>query len=145
MLHDVLFKFKIMPIDYKRYPPNWKKEIVPRILERANNCCEKCGLENKQIIYSVKYRGKTNWFLTKEESELHPKTIESRKNKVTGKSEIIPNPKEVKIVLTIAHLDHDETNWNVTDDRLMAMCQKCHLTYDGYEKYLRSNGLKNIV
>ena len=42
-----------MPIDYSKYPANWKTEIVPRILKRANNRCEMCGLENKRIIYSV--------------------------------------------------------------------------------------------
>lgn len=36
----------------------------------------------------------------------------------------------VKVVLTIAHLDHDKENHNVTDDRLAALCQKCHLNYD---------------
>ena len=35
-----------------------------------------------------------------------------------------------KIVLTIAHLDHDSDNWNVKDDRLRAWCQRCHLKYD---------------
>lgn len=34
------------------------------------------------------------------------------------------------VVLTIAHLDHDPDNWDVTDDRLMALCQHCHLAYD---------------
>lgn len=37
-----------------------------------------------------------------------------------------------KVVLTIAHLDHDPTN-NGTQGRrpnLRAMCQRCHLTYD---------------
>jgi 5-methylcytosine-specific restriction endonuclease McrA len=33
-----------------------------------------------------------------------------------------------KVVLTIAHLDHDET---ISDpERLRAFCQRCHLTYD---------------
>jgi hypothetical protein len=45
--------------------------------------------------------------------------------------------KEVRVILTIAHLDHDETNWKVSDDRLKAMCQKCHLDYDAVEKYHR--------
>ncbi len=45
--------------------------------------------------------------------------------------------KIIKVILTIAHLDHDETNWNVKDDRLKAMCQKCHLQYDTEEKYRR--------
>lgn len=36
----------------------------------------------------------------------------------------------VYIVLTIAHLDHDPENWDVPDDRLAALCQRCHLRYD---------------
>ena len=74
-----------MPIDYSRYPPNWKTEIRPRILARANNCCEHCGVSN----YTIKENGS-------------------------------------RVVLTIAHLDHDPENWNVTDDRLAALCQACH-------------------
>lgn len=34
---------------------------------------------------------------------------------------------QVKIVLTVAHLDHDETNWDVKIDRLKALCQLCPL------------------
>lgn len=45
--------------------------------------------------------------------------------------------KYIKIVLTIAHLDHDETNWNVKDHRLAALCQKCHLTYDAEDRSKR--------
>lgn len=33
-----------------------------------------------------------------------------------------------KVVLTVAHLDHQPEN--VSDENLMAMCQRCHLTYD---------------
>lgn len=33
-----------------------------------------------------------------------------------------------KVVLTVAHLDH--TPENCSSDNLMAMCQRCHLTYD---------------
>ena len=33
-----------------------------------------------------------------------------------------------KVVLTVAHLDHNPTNCN--DDNLKALCQKCHLSYD---------------
>ena len=43
----------------------------------------------------------------------------------------------VKVVLTIAHLDHDETNPNPNLDRLKALCQLCHLQYDAKEKYRR--------
>lgn len=34
----------------------------------------------------------------------------------------------VKVVLTVAHLDHQPEN--CADDNLKALCQKCHLDYD---------------
>ncbi|MEM9929956.1 MAG: hypothetical protein AAF840_09070 [Bacteroidota bacterium] len=42
-----------------------------------------------------------------------------------------------KVVLTTAHLDHDETNWEVSDDRLATMCPACHLAYDRQDNYYR--------
>jgi len=94
-----------MPCDYKDYPENWKTEIRPDILERANNCCEFCGVENYAI--TARQRGE-KWAM-------------------------------VKIILTIAHLNH-----NVKDNRhenLKALCQRCHLRYDA--KYHAENRHKN--
>lgn len=130
-----------MPIDYKKYPTNWLSEIRPRILNRANNKCEQdeCDFVHLEEVWAVKHAGRTiGWFRNFETANLQPKTIESRKNKVTGKSETVPNPKKVKVILTVAHLDHDETNHEVDDERLKAMCQLCHLRYDAKEKYKRS-------
>ena len=113
-----------MPIDYKKYPENWLSEIRPRILQRANNCCEECGFENYQIVTSYKENGVINWVNVAFE-------------------DLVPEPKkDVKVVLTIAHLDHDETNMEVKDDRLKAMCQLCHLRYDAKEKKRRKNESK---
>jgi 5-methylcytosine-specific restriction endonuclease McrA len=104
-----------MPIDYKKYPANWKTEIVPSVIKRSGDCCEHCGLVNKMIVYSVKADGgKTRW--------------------MTGYH---PSAKRVKVVLTVAHLDHDESNKNVKIERLMALCQRCHLRYDSIEKARR--------
>ena len=36
----------IKPENKARYPKNWKSEIRPSILLRANNRCEMCGVEN---------------------------------------------------------------------------------------------------
>jgi hypothetical protein len=33
-----------------------------------------------------------------------------------------------RVVLTVAHLDHDPGNCD--DDNLVALCQRCHLSYD---------------
>lgn len=48
-----------MPLNYKEYPKNWKKEIRPAILKRANNRCEECGLQN----HSLGYRDKAGFFI----------------------------------------------------------------------------------
>jgi len=118
-----------MPIDYSKYPPNWK-EIRSRILIRAKNKCEYCGLKNHSSVYSVRYYIRHNgsysyrtiWFSSKRDAE---------RECLFGN--IIP----VRVILTIAHLDHDETNTSVKDDRLKALCQICHLRYDAKEKYKR--------
>ena len=47
-----------MPIDYKKYPPNWKTEIRPHILKRETNCCKFCGVKN----YAIGFRDyKDEW------------------------------------------------------------------------------------
>ena len=119
-----------MPIDYSKYPFNWKTEIVPRILKRAGNQCEVCGLENGITVWSLKvyvrYKGRYSfraiWFSNKADAE---------------RCYFGGAIKPVKIILTVAHLDHDELNHKVSDDRLKAMCQYCHLNYDAKEKMRR--------
>lgn len=81
----------IRPENRNRYPKDWKV-IRASILQRANNRCEFCGVENHTL----------------------------RLNPITGK--------EVKIILTIAHLDH--TPENCDPSNLRALCQRCHNTYD---------------
>ncbi len=124
-----------MPINYKRYPPEWNI-IVSKILIRAKCRCEICGLRNKSTAYSISLYVKENgryklcsiWFRSRQDAE--------REDKYN-------NIKPVKVVLTIAHLDHDEENWNIKMDRLKAMCQLCHLRYDAKEKYRRQLNLWN--
>ena len=123
-----------MPIDYTRYPANWKTEIVPRILERAEQCCENCGIPNKSQAWSIplqvrdgtRYKQKRFW-ITSESDRIRMAAF--------SQAHLI---KRVTVVLTIAHLDHDEENHEVTDDRLRAWCQYCHLNYDASEKYRRA-------
>ena len=121
-----------MPIDYSKYPLNWKTEIVPRILKRADNKCETCGLENKQEVYSIRI-----YLRIKGSGKYGYRNIWVRNKQDALKIEPLGLMKKVKVILTIAHLDHDEENWDVQDDRLQAMCQKCHLDYDAEEKYRR--------
>jgi len=130
-----------MPIDYKRYPKNWKTEIRPRILARAKNRCEQCNLPN----YTKGFRTLTGLVSMGEYM---------RDNKNLTKDQLIAKYgkkydqlKYIKIVLTIAHLDHDETNHNVKDNRLAALCQRCHLRYDAADRSKRiaeKKGQKNL-
>lgn len=117
-----------MPINYKLYPPNWKTEIRPSILERANNCCEHCGVAN----YSIGARGADGkWYSVDE--------IDNMKSDIGYSLWWGGYPKLIKIVLTIAHLgvDYpdgrkgDKTNkMDVRPENLQALCQKCHLNLD---------------
>lgn len=120
-----------MPIDYNNYPPDWLSEIRPRIMERANNRCEVCGLKHMTYVFSIQikirhskndWRKRSVWFRSRQDA---------RRESMDGKV------KRVRVVLTIAHLDHDESNHEVKDDRLKAMCQLCHLRYDVTEKKVR--------
>ncbi len=126
-----------MPIDYKNYPPNWKTEIVPRILERAENKCECCGVENGAKVWSIPL-----WLKESPKYKIKRIWVEDESAMIRLKTQcLIPDVpggiKQVTVVLTIAHLDHDEHNHDVQDDRLAAWCQSCHLNYDASEKQRR--------
>lgn len=108
-----------MPIDYNKYPPNWLSEIRPRILKREKNKCKFCQVQN----YAVGYRDSFGRFYSLG---------------VSG------NQEQIRIILTVAHLDHDEENWKVEDGRLAALCQKCHLKYDATEKQKRIKSKRAI-
>lgn len=122
-----------MPIDYSKYPPNWLSEIRPRILKRAKNKCEVCGLKHLSKVYAIKM------WIRDDKSRYNLKSIWFRDKRDAEREHTIYHVKEIKVVLTIAHLDHDETNHDVKDERLKAMCQVCHLRYDAREKYRRVN------
>lgn len=103
------------PIDYSKYPPNWKTEIRPAILKRANNCCEQCRVPNHELIYRP-IKGSNKWKLAPEGLLIDAMALDGIKF--------------TKIILTIAHLDHDKHNFDVDYSRLAALCQRCHLKYD---------------
>ena len=127
-----------MPIDYKKYPPNWLSEIRPRIMKRANNKCEFCGLEHGQIVHATKFE-------IKEDGRYKLRTLWFTSYSDAVRSDSGMKINDVKVVLTIAHLDHDETNFEVKDERLKALCQMCHLRYDSREKYRRACSREDFI
>src|SRR5690606_24615649 len=130
----------IMPIGYKKYPSNWKTEIVPKIKARENNRCAFRGVKN----YSVGYRNGTE-FIPTWGNEYQDK---AGKGELTYKEarDLVKHCNEcgddnlIIIVLTVAHLDHDITNNELSN--LKALCQKCHLDYD--KEHHRKNRRETI-
>ena len=103
-----------MPVDMRRYPPEWP-QIRQRILDRAGNRCEGCGLAN----HAIGYRDHAGRFWTDHEID-----------RIDGGDTIDDKPyRRVRIVLTIAHL-HDPNPQNCDDDNLAALCQQCHNRHD---------------
>lgn len=92
-----------------------------RILERAGVRCEQCGAPNHRILLRV-----AGWWFDRSCGVWHGPggqvliaTVRFWKGCRT---------RRVKIVLTMAHLDHDPSNQG--DDNVKMLCQWCHLNYD---------------
>lgn len=131
-----------MPIDYKKYPPNWKSEIVPFILDRDNNKCQHCFAPR----YGVGYRDLTGRFIPiggtlaldqAGQGELTFKEACAVRDLYNEIHSPIDGCKYVVVILTVAHLDHDEENWEVKMDRLATLCDACHLKYDRIDNQRR--------
>lgn len=118
------------PCDYKLYPTDWK-ETRKRILERAGNKCEFCLVSNYQYVLRGLYRG-FKAYQYNDMSVFCAKTGACLGNTDEDGEDVecSVDTKAIKIVLTIAHLDHDASNHEVKDERLVALCQKCHNNYD---------------
>jgi len=113
----------MMPIkDKSIYPHDWK-HISLAVRRRANGCCEFCGVENYAVGARDRYG---NW---------HDMDAIDSMSASEGDMLFEEYPKMIKIVLTVAHLDHNTRNNKL--DNLKALCQKCHLTYDA--KYHAAN------
>lgn len=119
-----VFSDLVMPIrpeNKARYPSNWK-EISAQTREHAGNCCELCRVPNGITV--IRGMGKDKGAYQTPDgvtrSEIDGGLICLRPFDFIGYS--------VRIVLTVAHLDH--TPENCDPSNLKAMCQKCHLSYD---------------
>lgn len=99
-----------MPIDYSKYPEDWKDRIRPDILKREQYKCKFCGIRHKSFGY-------------RDDKKVFHECDEFLKNWATANGK-----KVIRIILTVAHLDHDIKH-NVYSN-LAALCQQCHNQYD---------------
>lgn len=110
-----------MPIDYKKYPENWKDRIRPDILKRDNYKCVPCGVRQR----ARGYRDSNKRFV-----------------ECDGFMEVWAYNNNIKIFtifLAIAHLDHNIQNNKYAN--LQSMCQKCHNNYD--QEFRKLNKMVN--
>ena len=121
----------MMPIresEKARYPKDWKA-ISKRIRHMAGDKCQNCAAPNGELIRrGVSYAGTALWrraSASAYENGFHADYGHEIPD--TGE-DTVGWHRPVKVVLTVAHLDH--TPENCADDNLRAWCQRCHLRYD---------------
>ena len=115
----------IRPENRARYPKDWPA-ISNRIRERAGNRCEFCGVLNGEIG-GRSPAGVWHKAQPKGEKLLRLEWPEPGTWWWCEGYEIA-YLRIVRIVLTVAHLDHTPENCDPAN--LKALCQRCHLTYD---------------
>ena len=120
----------IKPENKARYPSDWA-DIRLRILKRARNKCEckgDCGDHHPGGSCAAPHLGKIRRH-TKKPARWGTSIDGSIKGDRLAKSNRWgPYGKEIKVVLTIAHLDHAPEHNDPSN--LKAFCQRCHLLYD---------------
>lgn len=99
-----------MPINYKNYHPDWLTVIRPAILKREQYKCKQCKVKHN----AWGYRNTNGLFV---ECDAFQNAWAKRNGY-----------KVFRIILTIAHLDHNINNNDYSN--LAALCQKCHNNYD---------------
>lgn len=106
-----------------RYPRDWPA-IRAGILMRANNRCERCSAPNGEVIARGEGPAEGTYMLERGEvfdAETGAYLGLARGSEYEAKS-------VVRVVLTVAHLDHVEANNDCGN--LAALCQRCHFAHD---------------
>lgn len=109
-----------MPMNLADYHPDWRW-ISKQVREQANNTCEQCGVSNHAVGARDYQR---NWHSETSIDSMSTKTRKYLFGSVFGGE----CPDMIRIVLTVAHLDHDRDNNDPAN--LRALCQRCHLNWD---------------
>lgn len=121
-----------------RYPKDWP-QISKAIRERAWQKCEKCGAPNGAMIR----RGKTTageavWRMASDSAYDDGVCAETGLLIPDTSEDTVSYGAAVKVILTVAHLDHQPENCD--PENLRAWCQRCHNAYDAP---MRRAGIKS--
>lgn len=127
-----------MAFDKRKYPPYWRQFSEYIRFERAQGKCERCNAPNGETVergYLSSVQRVPIWF------DGHGETYHAATGKYLGhfRSYELDLNRVSKIVLTVAHLDHDGGVCRckrlfgtkcARPDHVLALCQSCHLSLD---------------
>lgn len=113
-----------MPMDRAKYASDWDA-ISRRIRDRAGQKCEWCHAPNGAEIVRSSVTP-MHYMLYDEEHDWY--TVNGQSVRLSEIPEEFAHLKGIRVVLTVAHLNHDTTDNR--DENLAALCQRCHLKYD---------------
>lgn len=115
-----------MPINWKLYPKDWRDISDCIRFGRAEGRCEQCGVEHGAII--CRHEDEPERYVIYDPDNAVYTTPQGDWIKLSEIPEGFLISDDIKIVLTVAHLDHNPANNDL--DNLKALCQRCHLNFD---------------
>ena len=128
----------IRPENRDRYPDDWKA-ISQAVRDRAGNRCEQCGVSNYAMIYRGSHGDRPAWRYAAD-SVFIPSRRPDDGSEMPGTTwdDFEKARGTVKVILTVAHLDHQPENCDLAN--LKCLCQRCHNAYDAP---MRAKGIRD--
>lgn len=117
----------IRPENRHRYPKDWPA-IRNRIVARAGNKCERCGVQNHALGGRSSVDGRFLPVEPRGEKMLRLEWPKPGEDAWCSDGSVREWRRVIRIVLTVAHLNH--TPEDCREENLQALCQRCHLAYD---------------
>jgi hypothetical protein len=119
----------IRPENKGLYPKDWP-QISKAIRERAGNHCEACGAPNgTDILRGVEFGDRPAYAVPCGIGATTYDAVDGELLAVRVLEQLESRGwRKVKVVLTVAHLDHQPPNCDPAN--LRALCQRCHNAYD---------------
>lgn len=123
----------IKPENMGRYPggsissPEWRA-IRKRIGERSRWRCETCGAPHMQLVARGSYNGREAYMVIESGAVF---CAETGMAMTAMRLSDFNARKVLKIILTCAHLDHDETS--ADEANIAHLCQRHHLRLDKHQ------------
>lgn len=107
------------------------------IRARAGDCCEQCGIRN--LTYGCRIDGKfTDLGLDKEDAQIeYDFAIGICRMMSNDNADLSVLPKMIRIVCTVAHLDHSLTDHSAANLRFW--CQQCHNRHDAKSRQVNAS------